>query len=340
MSLLSNGSDLPSHTTAFAIHEPSAVGEARRFAMGLSTAMGFDETRRGRIGIVVNELGNNLARYAKEGRLLFQQTGASSRRGLDILSVDRGPGLDTSVVMADGFTTGSTPGTGLGAVRRQSDLFDLHSQTGKGTIILARIYATDEFTKPDRYDIGSVNLPIKNESVCGDGWSVKIDEEGIQALVVDGLGHGLAANKAAMEAIHAFKVAETKSLDQMLQLIHGRLKSTRGGAVFLLKATPGNVEFSGVGNIRAVIYSQGRTKTLISQNGTAGLQIRTAKALNQAWSDQGELILTSDGIGTKWDRLEEYGLSQRHPAIMAALIERDYGRGTDDATVLVIRRAR
>ena len=57
------------------MEDPSNVGEARRFALNLCAELDFDETRKGRVGIIVNELGNNLIRYAQKGELIL--------RGLD-----------------------------------------------------------------------------------------------------------------------------------------------------------------------------------------------------------------------------------------------------------------
>jgi hypothetical protein len=44
----------------------------------------------------------------------------------------------------------------------------------------------------------------------------------------------------------------------------------------------------------------------------------------------------SDGISARW-RLEAYeGLADAHPALIAGIIYRDFGRPRDDATVLVL----
>jgi hypothetical protein len=49
-------------------------------------------------------------------------------------------------------------------------------------------------------------------------------------------------------------------------------------------------------------------------------------------------ILHSDGIQTQWD-LDRYpGLMARSPALIAAMMMRDFIRRRDDAMVLVVRR--
>ena len=49
------------------------------------------------------------------------------------------------------------------------------------------------------------------------------------------------------------------------------------------------------------------------------------------------MILHSDGIGTRWN-LDLYpGLERCHPALVAALLYRDFARQRDDVGVLVVR---
>ena len=51
----------------------------------------------------------------------------------------------------------------------------------------------------------------------------------------------------------------------------------------------------------------------------------------------GLLVLHNDGLSSSW-RLDEYpGRVRRHPAVVAGVLHRDFGRPRDDATVLVTR---
>ena len=45
--------------------------------------------------------------------------------------------------LTDGYSTAGTPGTGLGAVRRLANEFDIYSAPGEGTIVMARFGARD-----------------------------------------------------------------------------------------------------------------------------------------------------------------------------------------------------
>jgi hypothetical protein len=57
------------------------------------------------------------------------------------------------------------------------------------------------------------------------------------------------------------------------------------------------------------------------------------------WPARGALLMHSDGIVSRWS-LDPYpGLQVRHPALIAAIVFRDFLRGRDDATIVVVSRA-
>jgi hypothetical protein len=45
----------------------------------------------------------------------------------------------------------------------------------------------------------------------------------------------------------------------------------------------------------------------------------------------------SDGLTSRWKLADYPGLSHRVPALIAAILYRDFKRGRDDATILVAR---
>ena len=335
----------PEHSSyRFAIDDISQVGEARRFALVLCADLAFDDIRSGRVGIIVNELGNNLVRYAKKSQLIFRKFSTKTESGLEILSIDSGPGMDESVTLQDGYSTGNTPGTGLGAVKRQSDIFDIYSVLGSGTIIMARVNAKKnssavaEENAVDHFEVGAINNPLRGEYVSGDGWCVHETDRGIAVTIVDGLGHGPLAKEAALKALLVFAENYQAPVSEVLEKIHTDLRPTRGAAVFLLTSTENSFSYTGVGNIFAVLHTPLKKKVLSSQNGTAGLRIGAVKTQEEQWNVNDYFIFHSDGLTSRWN-IENYpGITTKHSAILAALLFRDFDRGTDDTTVVVVRR--
>jgi serine/threonine-protein kinase RsbT len=115
------------------------VDGARREARRLAASIGFDRADAESVALAVGELAMNLHRYAVDGEIQVQVvTSQDGCRGLAIESSDRGPGIgDTARALEDGYTTGGGLGSGLPAVRRLMDDFDLQSGP-TGTRIVAR----------------------------------------------------------------------------------------------------------------------------------------------------------------------------------------------------------
>ncbi|HET7551052.1 MAG TPA: SpoIIE family protein phosphatase, partial [Gemmatimonadaceae bacterium] len=162
---------------------------------------------------------------------------------------------------------------------------------------------------------------------------------GVQAVVVDGLGHGAEAARAADEALRIVRECAGWSPARTIEAAHGPLRATRGAAIAVAEVVASErvLRFAGIGNISGTIVARGESKSLTSYNGTVGLALRKVQELTYPWPDGAYLVMHSDGI-TSRARPDAYpGLIERHPAIVAGVIFRDFYRGRDDATVLVIR---
>jgi anti-sigma regulatory factor (Ser/Thr protein kinase) len=330
---------------AVPISDPSQVGEARRIALRLGTDLGFDETTCGRLALVVTELGNNLAQHAKDGRLLLAGVTSEGRPQVEVLSVDHGPGMaDFERCRRDGFSTGGTPGTGLGAIQRQSDRFSVFSEEARGTVIVAGVAARITGGTPpaaaSRFSWAAVGLAAPHEAISGDGWSVQLAGDRLQALMVDGLGHGIEAARVADAAVAAFDAKADTTPAVAVGRLDGALRGSRGAAlaVVALDAAAGRLAFCGAGNIAGRIISGTADRAMLSQHGTAGVQIRRAQDVEYPWPEHAIVILHSDGVATRWVLPESGALLRCDLAVIAAWLLRDHSRGHDDATVLVIAR--
>lgn len=319
----------------------SDVGTARRQAVRVATHAFADETLRGRVAVIATELGTNLASHGGGGQLLFQVLEVGDAKAVEVLAIDSGPGMaDPEQCVRDGYSTGGTPGNGIGAVKRLSEEFDVYSQVGKGTVVMARVHAAPVLAGIWRW--GVISTPAPGETAVGDSWRLSRSDNAVRIMVADGLGHGPFASEAAEAAAQVFQSAAYAGLKPFLERAHVALRHTRGAAVAVAACDIGSerLTYAGVGNIAGVILTHGgATRGLMSHNGTVGAEMRTVQEMPYEWSVGDRLIMHSDGIASRW-RLGEYpGLALRHPALSCAILYRDYLRGRDDATVLVLERA-
>jgi anti-sigma regulatory factor (Ser/Thr protein kinase) len=326
------------------IDDPSMIGEARRTATAMAGRLGFDETERGKVAIVATEAATNLSKHAKGGEILIQGLESGSIGGVDILSLDRGPGMsDVHRCMADGFSTAGSPGTGLGAMSRLASVFDIYSHSESGTATLARLWSSPSSGRSQAVglELGTVNIPVAGEEVCGDAWAIEEVDGQILVLVVDGLGHGLQAAEAARGAIEVFGERASIAPADVVQAAHASLRSTRGAALAVARIDPerGEVRFAGIGNISGSIHgpADARSLSMVSHNGIVGHSIRKIQEFSYPWVPGSLLVMHSDGLSTQWQFSRYAALASKHPGLVAGTLYRDFKRIRDDVTVLVVR---
>lgn len=347
MSLSHGGSSTP--YILVPMGDPSRVGEARRAVAALTARAGFDSVAAGKVALAVNELGSNLLKHAREGKLLVGVRQRGAALAVEVVSIDAGPGMtNTAACQRDGYSSSGTSGNGLGAVQRLADEFDIHSMPGRGTAILARFHASQAGSAGDSaaarhggVDYGGISIAAPGEEVCGDGWAVALDDGVVSAMVVDGLGHGAGAAEAAQASLTVFGAARQAGPARFIEKAHAALRATRGAACAMATLDPahGQIRFAGAGNVVARVVSGIAEKTLLTQNGTVGIQIRSVQEQAMAWPEHALVVMFTDGIVSRW-QLDDPGLLTRDPSLIAAWLIGNFCRGRDDATVVVLRRTR
>ncbi len=335
-----------STAVSISVDESSKTADVRRTSREMALALGMDESGAEYVAIVATEACTNLLKHASGGEILLQATTEESDAApfLELLAVDQGPGMNNlDQCLRDGYSTGSSPGQGLGAIQRMSKQSDIYTLPGKGTVVLARWpLSHNGASPPNRVRIGAVNVSKPGEDVCGDSWGSARDGQDLVILVADGLGHGLDARLASSEAVRQLYENPELQPRPLLMRVHAALRSTRGAAVAVARidGMRGKLTFAGVGNVSARIYAGSESRqNLVSLNGTAGHQCERIQEFSYSWPEDGLLVLHSDGLSTGTG-LESYpGLAARDPVLIAGLLYRDFCRRRDDATVVVAKAA-
>jgi len=326
---------------AFPIVHASDIAAARRAGQKLATELGFNETRAGTLALIVTEAGTNLLKHAGEGMLYLNVAQSESEPGVDVLAVDSGPGIaDLEACLRDGMSTAGTAGTGLGALSRLSDEFDAYSTPGNGALFFMRLWRDEGAPGLCRVDVGALAVPLAGEDECGDAWGVACDGRGATLLGADGLGHGPDAAAASRAALAELVHHPQSEPAQLVEAAHQALRITRGAALAAARIDFENdvVRFAGIGNIGAYVIDGDTRRALVSHNGIVGHNMRKVQEFSVPCPPGAVCILHSDGIQTQWD-LDKYpGLLARSPALIAAMLMRDFIRRRDDAMVLVVRR--
>lgn len=335
-----NPSMMPS--LAIPIHEQSQVGDARRMTGHWARNAGWSQDLSARVALVLTELGNNLVLHTKGGTLVVRPLSGDASSGVEILSLNRCGGVaNFQECLSDGFSTAGTSGTGLGAVARASRYFDFHSAPGTGTAILSGLAERDAApAATGGWEVGAVNVPVPPEIACGDSWeSVELGDGSLRVLVADGLGHGEMAAEASRRAVEVFLEHPAERLEQLMERIHAALRITRGAALAIAEIDPARQKlcFTGVGNISGCVVTQDSSSSLLSLSGTMGLNFRAARTHTIPWPAGAMLLMTSDGLKSHTPVSGYPGIWMKRTALIAGILYRDYLRGNDDATAVVVR---
>jgi anti-sigma regulatory factor (Ser/Thr protein kinase) len=323
------------------VTDASHTGEARRLAVQCAGRCGLGEADRGAVAIAVTELATNIIKHASSGAILCEPIAHRDIGGMRVVGFDKGPGIaNIAQALEDGYSTSGTTGSGLGAVRRLSTHFDIYSVPEQGTCVMAEFWPKK--VAPVRsipFQVGTVSIAMRKETVCGDGWACKAVNGGGLLMVVDGLGHGMFAAEAAREAERIMFESQSTAPSTILHDCHEALRKTRGAAAAVAAISTGDrlLSFAGVGNISGTVIGRNGRRGMTSHNGTLGHELYKIQEFSSPWEREHVLIMHSDGLGSRWD-LDQYpGIVRKHPSIIAAVLFRDFDRRRDDVTVLVAK---
>ena len=181
-------------------------------------------------------------------------------------------------------------------------------------------------------------LPAGN-SRSGDLEVVEVQRHGGVVAVVDGLGHGESAARAAETAAQTIRAHLGEPLMAVVQQCHQELRHTRGVvmSIALIDLEHALLSWLGVGNVRAVLCRPDsvdgpRRQELLLRSGVVGAQLPPLRLTVTPLVRGDTLIFATDGVSSKFaDNLP----ASRQPQALADAILAEYCMQTDDALVVV-----
>jgi serine/threonine protein phosphatase PrpC len=180
----------------------------------------------------------------------------------------------------------------------------------------------------------------QTESVSGDVYVVQEHGVGrLLATVIDGLGGGEEAARAARAAAQLIQQHLDWPLQELVHRSHAALHATRGAVIGLLRLDEQEykVSYVGVGNIGMQVYSRQTIKP-ISKNGILGFRLPSLLELHYTYDPGDIFVIYSDGVSSRFALDSKVDIRQPPQRIAEQILE-IYGKYTDDATVVVIKTA-
>ena len=124
----------PEQAERIAIESDADVVTARQRARALAVGLDMPTTDQTLLATAISEIARNITAYATRGEVRLDVVQEAGRRGIRVVAVDEGPGIeDLEKALTDGYTTGGGLGLGLPGARRLVDEFDIQTAPGQGT---------------------------------------------------------------------------------------------------------------------------------------------------------------------------------------------------------------
>jgi anti-sigma regulatory factor (Ser/Thr protein kinase)/serine/threonine protein phosphatase PrpC len=326
----------------------SDVAVARQATTALAAAIGFVGKDCEEIALAVSELATNLVKHAHGGTLMLTALVEERRVGLQITSHDGGPGIaDVGQALTDGFSTVGSLGYGLGTVNRMMDTMDITSQPGQGTRIVCRrwVRQAEHRTLPERLDCGAATRAHPLMGVNGDAFVLKQWSGGALVGVIDGLGHGQFAHRAAQTAWQYVESHFDQPLEALFRGVEHTCSATRGVVMALARfvyspsSSVYRLTFASIGNIEAHLFDSPQPGRFLVRRGVLGLHAPMPAVTEHPWGARSLLVLHSDGVRTRWQWEDFRHLAEAPATVIARQLLRSLARGNDDATVVVVKNA-
>jgi anti-sigma regulatory factor (Ser/Thr protein kinase) len=325
------------------ISNPAEVIAIRRIAKEMAHDIGFDESTREEISLVVSELASNIIKYGQRGMITLTPVCNEQCEGLMIEAEDDGDGFNAHTSMKDGVSTSGTLGVGLGAVNRLMDEFDiLQRKDHTGTRIVCKRWLHDNSNHGEHcpFDFGIFSRPKPNETANGDTFIIKNIRGATLVGVIDGVGHGELASHAANAARqYVERHAESPLLD-IFRGVDRACASTRGVvmALAVFDWKKGTFRYASVGNIEVKVSRYGQEKPkFIVRRGIVGKHAPAPVITENEWRSGDILALHSDGISTHW-QWHDFAQYADYPAqVIAEHIYNAMQKDHDDATIVIVK---
>ena len=319
--------------------------EARRAqesARGFAASIGFPARECEEIVLVVIELASNLVRHAGGGTLTLTASTMAGQVGIQVESEDRGPGIaDFERALTDGYSSAGSLGNGLGAVNRLMDELEFRPMPVSGTHLVCRrwLRGSAAALAPRWLEFGAATRARQYARENGDAFIVRQWGTNALAGVIDGLGHGQFAQRAAQTARQYLEQHFDRPLEDLFRGAGRACRATRGVVMALARFdfAQQTVTIANIGNIEVRIFGTAAPVSLIVRRGIIGLNAPPPVATVCQWSGGSVLVMHSDGVGSHWNWKDLRDFAHEPSGTTAQRLISAHGKSEDDATVLVVR---
>ena len=183
--------------------------------------------------------------------------------------------------------------------------------------------------------------PHPGERVLGVAYIAEAFPGGFLLAAIDGVGHGVEAAAVAERCVGVLKANAWAPVGELVHRCHETLRGTRGATLSVASFVTrrGEMSWAGVGNVAGVLVhadpnARPREVGLLQRAGLLGTILPPLQVYTLSVADGDIVALATDGVGPGFPSVLT---PLDSPQVAAHRIIERYGRGADDALVVVGR---
>ena len=198
-----------------------------------------------------------------------------------------------------------------------------------------------EALKQPPIEWSAASRPMGGEALSGDRHLVKTLPGSVLVVIVDGIGHGDEAARAAEIAIETVDRHAGEGPVRLLQICHERLRGTRGVvmSLALIDLAARTMTWTGVGNVEGLLLrdgpgGKGVRERLVQRPGVVGSRLPTLYKRTVPILPGDLLVFATDGVEMGFEQAID---GRDLPRQVAERVLERHGKRSDDAMVFVAR---
>ena len=358
----------------FHINEHIDLNIAITSTLSWQPLMGASAVDKSFIATIVSELASNIIKYATSGSIELRSYEWPGKVKIEVLAIDNGPGIaNLNLAMQEHFSSGGTLGLGLSGVKRIADDFEIHSNVGHGTHVLAlknikmdtsqqvlslatafysstsdrlAAFRSTSMVEPPptlNFEIGQRIRAYPGQSVSGDQVLALPLEEGYLLAIIDATGHGPEAYKMALMLLTAIKSIASRHLSEMMSQLYELSKGQRGAALGLafFDTQKQTVHYAGIGNTSLIVFNdktwQSKAWQGVSRDGILGDRLPSFIEQSTTFKPGDMAIMFTDGLSGSLVTNKARTLCIHDANTIAFRLVHFLGKAYDDASCIVLK---
>lgn len=321
------------------VRDEAGPSAARLLARATAAEAGLSVPLAETLAIIASELATNQRRYAVGGQVWARTLVRDGVAGVELEAWDRGPGIaDVTRAFAGESRPAGSLGVGLAAVWRLAHEVDVDVRAGEGTRILVRVFSGPVRRRPT---VAIVGRGLATEPISGDAAGFWRLDDALLIVLVDGLGHGVAAREAADRALAVADADPGSQPEALMAACGAALRGSRGAVIAIgrFEDGAGAVESASIGNIQMGVWNRGIMQRVLPQSGIVGAtSARPARPAGRLLMPPGAaMVMATDGTHDPLGDLVDADVHARSPWALAQRIVERRGKAHDDAMVVVVK---